>query len=562
MAGLVSLAGGLYALQWLRVRYREVRVITTMFWSEALQEAPARAFRQRFRHLPAYLLILTICALIWVAMAGPQWTREEGAERYVLLLDGSANMARGDRFSSAVSALERDARRLDIDSREVLWVGGSVKPLLAPGEQTVLLGKRLEHLAPQAAPASMDQALSQLASILHTGGKTLIRIYGDAPVSPLTLKLMPASHVVVRATAAPRSQDEEPNAGITTLGIAEASSGRWSKVDVLVHAQRTTGEAVELTNLAMHLDGQPLNALAIEKTAAGAFLLKDLPAAGGLLEVKLDRRDALALDDEASVRLPRRPLIRVLLSPSLQSVLAGVLAADPAIERTAENPDVVIRREGENLGDGRSTLVFVPMASQSAAFSLTWPQDSDAAGEDADGRHQIDASALAQVARRPIELVVKPGPLRVFAVWQELLVEDFNFTRSRSFPLFIAESVRWLAHTPAWYPYVAAGEPLPPPSGTERAPFVNAMAFPIDTMRSAFVPEQAGDLPDASGIQPLHAALLDANTTLSRSGSVNAIGRAGALSPAHAFDPVTVLLLLAFLLLGGEWFLNQRGRVP
>ena len=37
-AGLVGLAGGLYALQRLRVRHREQVVVTTLFWREEIEE--------------------------------------------------------------------------------------------------------------------------------------------------------------------------------------------------------------------------------------------------------------------------------------------------------------------------------------------------------------------------------------------------------------------------------------------------------------------------------------------------------------------------------------------
>ncbi len=36
----------------------------------AAEEAPVRKFRESFRHPWAYVLILAICALIWLSMAG------------------------------------------------------------------------------------------------------------------------------------------------------------------------------------------------------------------------------------------------------------------------------------------------------------------------------------------------------------------------------------------------------------------------------------------------------------------------------------------------------------
>jgi len=70
-AGLAALAALLYALQRLRVRHREVTVPTTLFWKIAAEKAPARTFRERFRHPWAYLLFLLIASLLWLAFAGP-----------------------------------------------------------------------------------------------------------------------------------------------------------------------------------------------------------------------------------------------------------------------------------------------------------------------------------------------------------------------------------------------------------------------------------------------------------------------------------------------------------
>jgi hypothetical protein len=79
LAGIAVLAGVLYALQRLRVRHRAVTVVTTLFWRVAAEEAPARTLRERFRHPWAYLLILVILCLLWLAWAGPEWTQGDPA---------------------------------------------------------------------------------------------------------------------------------------------------------------------------------------------------------------------------------------------------------------------------------------------------------------------------------------------------------------------------------------------------------------------------------------------------------------------------------------------------
>ena len=72
LAGAAGLAGLLYVLQQLRIRYTEVPVPTAMFWREAARDAPVRVFRRRFRHWLAFLLSLLICWLLWLGLAEPR----------------------------------------------------------------------------------------------------------------------------------------------------------------------------------------------------------------------------------------------------------------------------------------------------------------------------------------------------------------------------------------------------------------------------------------------------------------------------------------------------------
>ena len=109
-AGIAALAGGLFWLQRLRVRHREVPVVTALFWREAVEETRARELRLRFRHPLAYLFILAICAALWLAAAGLRF--EAGSDRsVVLLLDASAGMARGTRVRV----------RLDLAKHKTQW---------------------------------------------------------------------------------------------------------------------------------------------------------------------------------------------------------------------------------------------------------------------------------------------------------------------------------------------------------------------------------------------------------------------------------------------------------
>jgi len=565
LGGLAAIATLLYVLQRLRIRHRVVTVATTLFWRAAAEEAPARTFRERFRHPWAYALFLLIAALLWLAFAGPASRPQSEAPFQVLVMDGSAGMAVGTRYADAVAALRAHLRGLPADRRQVLWSGGSVRPLLNPGEHALLLEKRLADLAPEAAPAGVEALLRQLAVEKRTGGDLQVVIFGDAPVRSETLALLP--HLsVTRADSDARRV--EANTGITALGVVAAASGAWDRVDVYV---RVEGSSPTAPALRATLDDRALPATdlrPVSGAAAGSFLLLNLPAAGGLLTFELEVADALKTDNRASLRLPNRPKLRVALSPSLDAVLRTVLTADPAVELVGASADaqVAIRQQGELLGADLPALEFVPAAAQPAAFLIVHPATLEPAvvfehAVKAIGLKEIDAMALAEASGRSIEVTVSTGPQWQFAVWQELLSEQFNFTQSRAFPLFVANAVRWLAGAPGGYAYVAAGQPLPEETWPGTEPILDAQGLRLDYPGVPFVPDKAGELAGQGGSSPLMASLLDPGSTLSWTG--------GALAPAKSVSPgfdgrriLLWLLLAAFVLLGWEWYLHQTGRVP
>ena len=149
-AGFAALAAGLFLLQMLRVRQRQIEVPTTMFWRQAVEESRARVLRQRFRHPWTYLFLLVIAALLWFAIAGIVTSSREDHDN-LLILDGSVGMSRPERFESAVKLLLADAAGIPAESREVWWVGAQTRLLLAKGEHVLLLSERLKNLQPEAA---------------------------------------------------------------------------------------------------------------------------------------------------------------------------------------------------------------------------------------------------------------------------------------------------------------------------------------------------------------------------------------------------------------------------
>ena len=569
VGGIAALAAVLYALQILRIRFRQQEVPTLLFWKEAVSEAPVRTFRQRFRHPWAYLLIFTVCSLLWLAIAEPEWRDDEGAAFYVLVLDGSAAMARPGRFEQALKDLEDDLSQLPADQRQVIWAGAAAETLLNPGEHPLLLPARLADKTPEAVPASVERSLMQLASVRRDAATTQVRVYGDAPVSAAVLDRLPAGVSVRRGST--ESEADTGNAGITALGVSQAASGSWTAVDLLVRVEGDTDALPAAEDIVVQIDDRTLPASRLQADGDGAtYRVPNLPANGGLVSVTLPGEDALPLDDRAQLRLPTQQPIRVQLSETLPPVLAAALNADSAIELVNVNPDVVIRLRDEASDAGVPALEFVDAEVQAEAFLLGYPETDGSPDAMAllntavqrIGLANIDASGLAEAAERPVEVAMQPDSEWRFSVWQELLSEDYNFVQSRSFPLFVAQSVRWLAGVEKWYPYLAAGEPLPvSPVGNAPA-FVDADGKLIDTLGVDFVPDRTGLLHRASRAEPLEVALLDSAATTGRVDGVLQYMGLDVLDATLLRNVPVWLLLLALGGLLGEWWLYQRGRMP
>ncbi len=555
-AGLLALAGGLFLLQRLRVRHREVSVVTTLFWREAVHDTRARVLVHRFRHPWAYALILAICALLWSAIAAPE-RDVEPRERYVLLLDSSAVMAHGSRFEEAKGTLLAMIDEVAPEAREVIACGAQQLRLLDSGEASLLLEARLEGLAPAASPSSVQRVIEGLA--LQGDVPTTVLLFGDAALDEDRLALLPESLKVERVLTSGEALASAHNTGITALGVSLAESGAWDAVDVLIEVASSTASSA---TPALVLDGQALTQPVQRRVLDGGvtqYLVSDVPARGGRFEARLAGGDDLALDDISAVVLPNRPLLRVSLSPTLDSALRIVLESDPAVVLVESGAQLVVRRVDEDLGSGLPALVFAPAATQEQSFLVQYSSErepqavlAEVVGELA--LSEIDATSLAEAADQPISLGAKHGAVRQVAVWQELIGEGFDFIDSRAFPLFVGASLRWLVGSEELHPWLAAGE-----TRVASAALTNARGSALRPIGASAIPPEAGDYTQGDG-SVLAVSLLSRAATLARpqGGSPAPFEQAS----AGVSDPVTWLLLLALLLLLFEWRQVRTGRMP
>ena len=556
LAGILGIAALLFLLQLLRIRHVEVAVPTTLFWRAAAREAPVRVLRGVFRHPLAYLLVLAICTLLWLAFAGPEAHDDRTSAYRVLFLDGSAHSAGGDDFERAVNKLAADLAGMPEGRREVIWGGARNIKLLKAGEDRLLLDRRLASLAPEAAPSAMDDQL-RLLSLPGVAPESLeFVVYGRAPADPAALDNLPPAIRVSRAIDYPESRS---NRGIAALGVNPAATGRWDRVDLLIRIAGTP-DAEPVETLTVQVDDQPLSDDRLQWLADDLATVRDLPADGRTVEVRLETIDGLALDDVAQLTLPTRRVVRVALAGDLDPAIRHAIEADPGLEVATEDASIVIRQRGAAPPLGAlPALEFAPAADQETAFEIAYTGDESAeialrASIAALGLDQIDAAGLAAEAQRPVGVQLRHAELPRVSAWEELLVH-YNFTGSRSFPLFVSRAARWLAGETAWHPYLAAGRPLPSPSGSS----LGTVADPsLDALGADYVLGAAGTIVSSRGDEAV--ALLSDAVTERNAGAPLATSQAGGGFAGTGF--VTWLILAALLLLGAEWYLYQRGLMP
>ncbi|MEM9382971.1 MAG: VWA domain-containing protein, partial [Planctomycetota bacterium] len=505
----------------------------------------ARSLVERFRHPLAYLMALLVAGLLWVGVARPDSVRADGT-RHVLLLDGSAGMAVEGRFARAVDALRAELARAPRDRTEVLWCGARVRSILAPREDRALLDARLDGLAPEAAPASIDRAVrAHLLTTERGGAARRFVVIGDAAVGAGLLSTLGAGDVLQVAELA---EPEARGRGITALGVSPAASGDWTAVDVLVEVR---GPGADRASLQVAVDGEGLGSGGARTTIAPdhvRHVLRGVPARGGALRVALPADD-LPLDDVAEIRLPDRPPIRVALDASVtgdaREALRAALAADAAVEvvGAAARADVRVAR---GTAGGGPTLSLVPASEQEEAILVGHRAgiDSGAALEAAVGElglDRIDASALADALDRPIAVGASPAAERTLSLWTELFdAERTSFLESRAFPLLVGRAVRWLSGAESLVPYAAAARPAPRRVGEP-------------TVREVVV---------LGGAEEAGVSLVDVATTAPGGAPERAGLDASDPEGPGGWRPYTWFLLLALVALGFEWALFQRGRMP
>jgi len=380
IAGLAAglLGGAFVVLAWmLKLRRRPVRVSSTLLWSRAVRDMEGNVPWQMAR--PSVLLILHLLVVALLAMAIARPVRDgapvldEGA---TIVIDAGASMraavdARGrTRLERAKQEAVRVIREAGSDARVRVIRAGASPSFVGSGASARETAALVRAIEPDDAPSDLEGALA----LARTGSAP-----GDesepAPILVLTDRgedpALASGAAVVGVDPSPESGEAAPihNIGVTRVGarrdptdpvlcrfFVRLDAALGAPVGVVV---RLGSEGGELARRAVELTP--------EEPGATVTLEARLDRAA-LVRVRIDRPDALAIDNDAWVHVPDPRPIRVrLVAPD---ALADDLLLD-AVRASTRAPVEVVAPRDASRGARPDLLVFDRVAIDEPAARST-----------------------------------------------------------------------------------------------------------------------------------------------------------------------------------------------
>ena len=548
LLGLAVLLAALYFLQRLRVRHRRIDVVTTLFWKEALEEARARVFVNRFRHPWAYALLALIGGLLWFVFSGINTSSSGDTER-VMLIDGSANTATTAHLDEIKERAVQWARHTPKSNRRVIWCGAAPHTLLNPGEDWSTLESRLSVLKSEPCGDSLSRTLlTQLA--IDSDSKREYVLATAEKLSASGIASIPSDSSVSYLGSLPEAEANQRR--MTALGLAPASSGNPDQLDVFGRAEG--GGDLELRAV---LDGVAVAGEVTREEGHALVHFTNLPANGGTLTVTVSPTDNRSADNSASILLPVRRVLKVHVDAALSELVMPVVAADLGlVESNAVEADVHIL--GSAGSQATPTLVFVDPSTQVETFLIHHDGHENShqilrKALDRIGLSDTDTQSLASALGAPVTMGAAPSQVRRISVWDLVLEPQNEFQETRSFPLFVATAVRWLANASDPTPSFTTGDTVPDLVMPVRADGNIAQS----SGPAAFRPSLVGRHEDAAGTTFITSGFVPP----AEAGPKPDLKTIDIPTGSH-WDLATWVLIGALLFLTFEWVLFRNGRIP
>ena len=321
-------------LFYLLKRKRVVKLISsTLLWQRFLSETQANAPFQRLRHNWLLILQLLLLALAVFALSRPYFSgpAKEGTLR-VVILDASASMQSTDetptRFEKArAEALKWVDGLYDNDRMVVLQVAATTEVKQSATSSKAALRRAIEGCAVTDSPTHMTEALKLADTLTRDQKDAEVHLFSDGAVPDLSEFENKGLHLVYHPVGKGAN-----NVGVVALDVRpnpEDSTQRAIYTSVQNFSTEQRQVQVELL-----LDNQVLDVrqLTIGPGATSPQVFTALQTTNGIFTVKIQTKDDLAVDNEASIVSMLPQPVKILLVSKGNRFLEKAIRAAASVE--------------------------------------------------------------------------------------------------------------------------------------------------------------------------------------------------------------------------------------
>ncbi|MBW3621325.1 MAG: VWA domain-containing protein [Actinobacteria bacterium] len=496
----------------LRSRRPRVTVASTFLWNRSERSVQAAVPWQRFRPDVTFWLVLLALLIGALALARPFLRVEaELGDHTILVVDASASMLADEDGPTRLELARREAEELvgklgPGQEVSVVEAGTRARVLLSAGGDPGTIRSALRKVRPTHGPADLVDAFTLAAALERPGQSTVVHLLTDGAVPDTAAAALPVGTVVTAVGS------DRPNLAVSQLQAVPLGAGA-SQVFVQV---RNFGVLPTTGRLTLSVDGEDVveeelrfgPRATVDRVLSvaggdGEVLVARVEASGTDVRTGEEQGDALSVDDAAYAVLSAPREVAVLLATPGNVFLEAALAAVPGVtvdvqpnvpqdladvEQPRSGPRsqvdlLVVDRVSAPLAPTVPTMYVAPTrlpagvtgAGEVELPTLTFQDaghellaDVELAGVQVAAATPVTAPALTPIVSGPDAALVLAGRLDgtpVVLVTFDLLRS--NLPLQAAWPVFVANSVSWLAGPPVTAPSTAgATVTLPAPPGT------------------------------------------------------------------------------------------------
>lgn len=470
-------------------RKRVVKLVSsTLLWQKFLTDAQASAPFQKLRKNWLLYLQILLLALAVLALTRPFFkTAAKPAELRVIVLDGSASMQATDvsptRFEQArAEALKWVDSLKPTDQMVVVLAGATAEVRQSATSEKAALRRALQNCATSDSPTRLVPALKTAESLVRDHPRAEIHLFSDGAVPELTEFENKALPVIYHKIGA-RSE----NLGITALD-ARANPEDATQRAIYASVANFSSNAIS-AELELSLDGRVLETrpLSVPGRETSPQVFRASQAKDGVFTVRLNSKDDLAADNEASiVSLLPKP-VKIVLVTRGNRLLEKALRAVPNVELTVANDFadantvndfVVLDNVTPTIWPKGNVLAFrtintnwvESVSAVEAPVIVDWKSthpllryasfDNVQIAQSLTARAPTWAISILEAPQAPLILAGELGRQRI--VWVGFDPLESNWPLRVSFPIFVANAVDWLnpANAKTSQLLIKAGDPF------------------------------------------------------------------------------------------------------